>query len=36
MEKIKEVFDVKLEKGEEATVETEIEFSDGKGDAKDE
>ena len=36
MEKIKEVFDVELKKGEEATMETEEEFSNGKGDSIDE
>ena len=36
MKKIKEIFDVKVEKDEEATVETEIELSDGKGDKVDE
>ena len=35
-EKLKEVFDVKLQKGEEATFETEEEFSNGKGDSIDE
>ena len=35
-DKIKELFDVELTKGEVATMETEIELSDGKGDKVDE
>ena len=32
IKKIDEVFDVELQKGEVATIETEEEFSNGKGD----